>query len=120
MKPPIAMDPAALHAAASVPTVLTTNAITRAESARTAMELPTHLAEIVSKLVAQAVDQAATGGCQIEAVDGLVTASRWNPALLMVAVEQASELAGDRPDDKFTAAVENLQAAEERVRQRAY
>lgn len=83
-------------------------------------QVPARLAEVITELVDRAADDVVMDVDQTEAVDELVTASRWNPALLMAAADQAGELADERPDDQLEPAVENLRAAEQRVRQRAY
>lgn len=78
--------------------------------------VPSPLAEVIDKLVDRATDHVVTGVDQTEAVDDLVAASRGNPALLTVAIEAADKC----PDDQLEPAVENLRAAEQRVRQRTY
>ena len=54
---------------------------------------PPHLTRVVADLVHRAVDAASRDLPAAEVVADLVNASRWNPALLMVAAEQVGELA---------------------------
>ncbi len=82
----------------------------------TGTPVPSHLAGVISELV----DRAVTELDDAQVVDDLVATSRWNPALLMMAAEQAGRLADACPEGSYKPAVENLEAAEGRVRQRAY
>lgn len=76
------------------------------------------LAEAVSRLVELALDEAVRGTPESTAVDNLVSASGWNPALLTVATARARRLAEESADDRLEAASEHLRSAHQRVRDR--
>ena len=82
--------------------------------------VPPQLAEVVTELVELSLGQADQACDGSPAVDDLVAVSRWNPALLMVAAEQVSELIEARADGRFEVALDRLRAAEQRVRRRVY
>ena len=78
--------------------------------------VPSPLDGVITALMERAADHVTTGVDHTDAVEDLVAASRWNPALLMVATERADKCF----DHKLEPAVENLRVAEQRVRQRMY
>jgi len=92
----------------------------RSEPDKSKTKLPTSLDKAVAGLVESAYGDARRHVDHSESVNNLVSASHWNPALLMAAQDEANRLADGSPDEQLETAIASLQAATERVRQRAY